>query len=148
MHNGRIADFVAVKRHLRHLLEDDIYNWIKGETDSEHFFALLIQNAQGRDLSKSDVVADTLRATIDDVNRLVKKYSKYQSSYFNFCFTDGKRLFASRYCSNKNMRPESLHQSVLIASEKLTKFHAEWQHVPANHLLIVEEDLSIRLELI
>jgi glutamine amidotransferase len=168
MHNGNIADFVPVKRHLRRLLDDEIYNWIKGETDSEHFFALLIQTAQGRDLNQSQVIADTIRETIQVVNGLVKKYSKHQTSFFNFCLTDGKRLFATRYCSNKNTTPETLHyfsgqtfkphrnrhnealqgkqQSVLIASEKLTKFQAEWQNVPANHMLIVDEDLTIRLE--
>ena len=170
MHNGSIADFIPVKRHLRHLLDDDIYNWIKGETDSEHFFALLIQLAQGRDLSQAHVVADTRREAINVVNELVKKHSKHQTSYFNFCFTDGKRLLATRYCSNKNTTPETLHyfsgptfaphrqlqnrdlqdkhQSVLIASEKLTKFHTEWNDVPANHMLIVDEDLNIMVEAI
>lgn len=168
MHNGNIADFMPVKRHLRHLLDDDIYNWIKGETDSEHFFALLIQLAEGRDLNQSQVVADTIRKTIQVVNDLVATYSKHQTSFFNVCLTDGRRLFATRYCSHQTTKPETLYyfsghtfephrnlhherlhgkqQSVLIASEKLTKFHEEWQDVPANHLLIVEEDLTITLE--
>ena len=168
MHNGSIADFMPVKRHLRHLLDDEIYNWIKGETDSEHFFALLSQLAKGRDLSQMDVVADTIRETIQVVNDLVKRYSAHQTSYFNFCLTDGSRLFATRYCSHQNTTPESLHYfaghtfephrqlqnkssqtkhgSVLIASEKLTKFNAEWQAFSANHLLMVSDDLQIKVE--
>jgi len=35
MHNGEIHDFIVAKRHLRHLLDDDIYHWIQGETDSD-----------------------------------------------------------------------------------------------------------------
>ena len=165
MHNGRIADFMPVKRHLRRLLDDDIYNWIKGETDSEHFFALLAQHAKGKNTSDSQTVANTILETIETTNQLVKQYGKNHNSYFNFCITDGERLFATRYCSNKNIRPETLYyfsghtflphryldndkqqgvqRSVLISSEKLTKFNAEWEHVPQNHLLIVEKDLQI-----
>ena len=50
MHNGGITNFNQVKRHLRRLLDDDLYRWIQGETDSEHLFALFLQNAQKRDL--------------------------------------------------------------------------------------------------
>ena len=168
MHNGRIADFISVKRHLRRMLDDDIYNWIKGETDSEHFFALLAQHARGKDHSDSQTVVEILLETIDAANHLVKKYGKDHTSYFNFCFTDGERIFATRYCSKKSVKPETLyyfsgqtflphrnlhnekshtpHRSVLISSEKLTKFNAEWQHVPANHMLIVEKNLQIRLQ--
>ena len=43
MHNGDIGGFDKIKRHLRHKLSDEIYDWIKGQTDSEHFFALFLE---------------------------------------------------------------------------------------------------------
>ena len=107
MHNGDICDFIAVKRHLRHLLDDDIYNWIKGETDSEHLFALFLQLAKGKDLSKIRVIADVLQATFRIINELVEQYGTRNASYYNICLTDGKRLIASRYCTEKNEKPES-----------------------------------------
>ena len=169
MHNGGIANFIAIKRHLRHLLEDDIYNWIQGETDSEHLFALFLQLSKGKDLTKISVVADVLEATLEKINQLVAKYSdSSEPSYFNVCLTNGEQIWATRYCSDKKITPETLHYSVgksfvekdgryhmlpsngkpgsiLIASEKLTTFHTEWQNAPANHLLIVDSDLSIQL---
>lgn len=168
MHNGEICDFIMVKRHLRRLLDDDIYNWIKGGTDSEHLFALFLQLAKGRDLTKLTVVAELLQATFKQIEKLVKKYGKPGPCYFNICLTDGKRLLATRYCTDKNLRVETMHYSVgsrfevrdggyhmlpedgkrgslLVASEKLTNFDAEWREVPANHMMIVDNDLSIQL---
>lgn len=170
MHNGGIANFMAVKRHLRHLLDDDIYNWIQGETDSEHLFALFLQLAKGNDLTKLDVVAHVLEITLKRILALVKEFSgsKSEASYFNICLTNGRRIWAMRFCSDKNSRPETMHYSVgkqfiekagrfhmqpslgspgsfLLASEKLTTFHTEWHDVPPNHMIIVDTDLIIQL---
>ena len=168
MHNGEISDFITIKRHLRHLLDDDIYNWIKGETDSEHLFALFLQLAKGKDLSNLSVVADVLQATFKQIGQLIKEYSQPGPSYFNVCLTDGHRLVASRCCTDETITPETMHYSIgskyialngryhmlvsegiqkslLVASEKLTDFDVEWHDVPPNHLLLVESDLSIQL---
>lgn len=109
MHNGSIADFILVKRHLRHLLDDDIYHWIKGETDSEHFFALFLQLAKGCDTDDNATVVGLLQKTIETVNQLVREYATHTTSYFNLCLTDGRRLFATRYCSNPKRETETLH---------------------------------------
>lgn len=168
MHNGGIHHFMDVKRHLRHLLEDDIYNWIQGETDSEHLFALFLQLSKGRNLSRLSVVADLLQETFEQILLLVDEFSKPGPSYFNVCLTDGKRLVATRYCTSKHVPPETMHYSLgeqlvvkngrihmiqkddkhgslLVSSEKLTDFETEWHDVPPNHLLMVDSDLSIVL---
>ncbi|MBA2710734.1 MAG: class II glutamine amidotransferase [Tatlockia sp.] len=163
MHNGEIDNFIAVKRHLRHLLDDELYNWIQGDTDSEHFFALFLQLAKDKNLSKLSVVADVLQITFEKINELVMEYGGTNASYYNICLTDGKRLIASRYCTKKNEMPESLHyfvgtslhryfeihgsasKAALISSEKLTNFNADWQDVPANHILLIDEAHQIEL---
>jgi glutamine amidotransferase len=163
MHNGDINNFITVKRHLRHLLDDDIYHWIQGETDSEHIFALFLQLAKGKDLNQLSVVADILQATLVKINKLVDRYCSENASYYNLCLTDGRRMLATRYCTEHNEMPESLHyfagtalheyialrnplhKAVLISSEKLTNFNTDWQDVPANHLLLIDEDHRIEL---
>jgi len=168
MHNGGINDFMNIKRHLRHLLDDDIYNWIQGETDSEHFFALFLQLSKGKDLTKITVVGDVLQETIAKVNQLIEEFGEPGPTYLNICLTDGKRLIATRYCSDKNTPPETMHyalgsqfvakdkhyhmlkqqgevKSLLLASEMLTDFKAEWHDVPANHLIMIDEDFDIKL---
>ncbi len=167
MHNGGIDNFIAVKRHIRRLLDDDIYNWIKGETDSEHLFALFLQLAKGQDLSQLSVVADVLEATFQQIEELVNRVNEKSESYYNVCLTDGKRLIASRYCTRKDITPETLHyaigsrfvvknkrhhmthekgkrQCALITSEKLTNSDAEWETVPVNHLLLIDSTFEVQ----
>jgi glutamine amidotransferase len=43
MHNGEIEGFPHFKRYLRQKLSDEIYSWIRGQTDSEHLFALFLE---------------------------------------------------------------------------------------------------------
>ena len=158
MHNGDMSDFMIVKRHLRHMLDDDLYDWIQGGTDSEHLFALFLQLAKGKDLTDLSVVADTLEATFVAINRLVEQYTNQNNSYYNVCLTDGRRMVASRYCTVENEVPESLHyfarktdttellaspgpsKAVLISSEKLTDLNEDWHEVPANSLVLVDEN--------
>lgn len=167
MHNGDIYNFMALKRHLRHLLDDDIYHWIQGETDSEHLFALFLQLSKGKDLTQLSAVADVLQETLMKIVQLGKDFGEPGPSFFNICLTDGERLIASRYCTDKKTKPESLHYlegssfaskghyhrdkqaekhtGVMITSEKLTDYNAEWREVPANHLLLVDKDRHIQL---
>ena len=167
MHNGDICDFIAIKRHLRRLLDDDIYDWIKGETDSEHLFALFMQLGKGLDLTNVSIAADVLVATFQKIQELQHQYAHAGPSYFNICLTDGKQLIATRYCTDKSATPESMHYSVgsrfiaennhyhmrqnnnehnaiLVSSEKLTDFDVEWHDVPINHLMMVDSDLRIQ----
>jgi glutamine amidotransferase len=167
MHNGGIHNFLSIKRHLRRLLDDDIYDWIKGETDSEHLFALFLQLAKGHDLSQLSVVADVLQATFDEIARLLAQFNLQGESHYNICLTDGHRMLACRYCSNLNSTPESMHYAmgsrfglknnhyhmlqekgqtncILISSERLTDAKDDWQPVPANHMMLVDSDFSFQ----
>lgn len=168
MHNGEISHFLDIKRHLCDLLDDDLYQWIKGSTDSEHLFALFLQLAKGRKCNSLVEVAALLSLTFKTIDSLLEKYARKNACYYNICLTDGKRIVASRYCTNKNIQPESLHYlkgdyfwskkdflktkdttnkpCVIVSSEKLTDFTKAWQTVPANHFLLVEEDYQIQIE--
>lgn len=167
MHNGQIHDFISVKRHLRRLLDDDIYNWIQGGTDSEHLFALFLQHSMGKNLDDLSVVTDVLLQTLSEIIGLVKQFGTEGPSWFNICLTNGQQMIASRYCTDKDLAPESLHylagdsffssgnfhkqrnadkhDCVMVASERLTNFSSEWRDVPANHLLLVDSDRRIQL---
>jgi len=162
MHNGGIYNFAKIKRHLRHLLEDDVYESIQGETDSEHAFHLFLQLAKGRDLSDIETVAQTLEETIAKIEQLISAYGAQGESNLNFVLTDGKQLVACRYNTEGSNTSRTLHYSVgknfvkkadryhmikgngipecvMITSEKLTDFNCEWQDVPVNHLVTVSQ---------
>lgn len=46
MHNGNITDFPLFKRRLQADLSDDIFAIVKGNTDSEWSFALLLSKVR------------------------------------------------------------------------------------------------------
>lgn len=171
MHNGDIYNFIKIKRHLRHLLDDDIYNSIQGETDSEHLFAVFLQYSKGKNLQKISTVANILEKAIKRVLRLIREYNKPEGgpSYINVCLTDGKRLVAVRLTTDPDItQAESMHYSIgscfirkekyfhmqpiqdkpgslLVTSEKLTNINADWHEVPVNNMLIVDENLKIHI---
>lgn len=166
MHNGAINNFNNIKRPLRAMLDIDLYQWIKGDTDSEHLFALFLQLAKNKDISQLSIAADVLRETFDVILQLVKQSGQHGESTLNICLTDGHQLLVSRFCTNRKTTPESLHYSVgsrctrqgkhhrmltgkkhhrciLVASEKLTNFESEWQDLPKNHLMLVDSNLDM-----
>ncbi|MBY0545379.1 MAG: class II glutamine amidotransferase [Gammaproteobacteria bacterium] len=172
MHNGDIAGFDKIKRHIRHELSDDIYSWVKGQTDSEHFFGLFLQifeNMKGEHNTESISLA--LIKTIERLTALQKEHGIDDISYLNIAITDGFSVVASRYISHPEKpcptlyyaagsayetrdgnchvlptKPEEGVEAVLLVSEKLTNYKAEWHEIPVNHLLLVQQDLSINLK--
>lgn len=170
MHNGGIENFLAIKRPLKALLDDDLYNWIRGETDSEHLFALFLQLAKNKDLTRLDTVAEVLNETFQMVDKLLHQFSKPKPgyAYYNICLTDGVRIVASRYSTDPTIPQESLHylegeyfwsrenylstktlsnqHCVLIASEKLTDLNETWQTVPPSHFILVDNNYQLTLK--
>jgi len=160
MHNGGVDDFIQVKRHLRHLLDDDIYNWIQGETDSEHIFALFLQLAKKHNLKDTLTIANVLKETLATLADLIEKYGKKGPSYYNICITDGKRIVTCRhstdtteylslhYLTESTLVRDKIKRNieknddetpfVLVASEKLTIFSEEWIDVPKNKIMMID----------
>lgn len=163
MHNGWIPNFEKIKRQIHNLLDNDIYNWIKGSTDSELIFALFLQLAKNLKINDAHDIYNTLLKTLDIIDELVKTHHKKGVSYFNICITDGKRIVAFRYCTSSKAKPETMYFSLredfakkattetrykyaIIASEKLSTNNGfKWQVIPINHCFMVESNLSISL---
>ena len=88
MHNGGIENFSSIKRKIREPLTDRLYNWIKGQTDSEHIFAYLVsylQN-QGRPVT-TDGIMEAFENTFSTIKVLmreggIKEESEYSRNTF------------------------------------------------------------------
>ncbi|ARG97043.1 class II glutamine amidotransferase [Legionella micdadei] len=171
MHNGIINGFDKLRRQVTNQLSDEIYHWIKGQTDSELFFAVfldfLIRSKKTFDIH---VCADLVRKTLDYIETLQQKSHIKEMNFINAVISNGKTLLAMRYVSNKNEKTRSLHyaigsgfkyqdgychmgnsenqakQSVLIASEQLTSHKVEWHNVPTNHLILVDEAFQLEIQ--
>lgn len=145
IHNGFIHNFrTTLYREIRNLLDDYTYQFITGTTDSEHIFALIINELRkSADISLETALSNALR----QLTQLAKKHCVYFSA--NIILSDGKQLVASRYSNRQPtptlywLRDDPLYpDAVLIASEPL--FEGNWQSCPEQSLISISPKLEVR----
>src|ERR1043165_9644450 len=74
-HNGGVEDFNKIKRHMRNPLSDELYNWIKGQTDSEHIFAYMLNQLFKNHTSVSpEAILDSFEITFRDLKKLMAEH--------------------------------------------------------------------------
>lgn len=172
MHNGTIEGFWQIRRRLRESLPDQLYNTIEGTTDSEHAFAVFL-NLLGDTESErpADHIGEALVQTVTQLEQWTAETKSEKPSFYNFAVTDGRSLAAIRYVSDPTVEPASLYyaankkyecvngvcrlvdcekreRAVVIASERLSEDREHWFRVAPNHLLTVNENLEVNVELI
>ncbi|MBY0435127.1 MAG: class II glutamine amidotransferase [Cyclobacteriaceae bacterium] len=167
-HNGGIENFGLVKRKLREPLSDELYNWIKGQTDSEHIFAYFLNYLfKNYKTINTDAVADSFEHTFSFVNKLMADAGITEPAYLNMVATNGRFIVATRWTSDPKEEPLTMYhsegnryvvedgvtrleapadndQAVLVVSEKLTD-GPEWTLIPKNNLVMVEQSLNVRV---
>lgn len=168
-HNGGIEEFGKVKRKLREPLTNDLYNWIKGQTDSEHIFAYLLNYLlKHHQTIGTDEVANAFEHTFTHIKKLMSEAGITEPAYLNMVVTNGLFIVATRWVSDPNEEaltmyhsegsryvvedgetrleaPEDDDHAVLVVSEKLSD-GPEWTLIPNNHLVMVEQNLNVRVK--
>jgi glutamine amidotransferase len=173
MHNGNIGGFDLFKRQLRRGLSDKIYSWIKGQTDSEHFFAIFLEGMEklGPNYTVIDMQQQVLVA-LQQVQDWKKELGVTEDeTYLNTVISNGKFMVGTRYYSGTDREPLSLYVSegsryvcedgvchmlpmdpknhaILIVSEKLTEVAPDFKKIPANHFVRVDENSKVQFEAI
>lgn len=169
MHNGKIAEFPKIKRKLRESLHDKYYNFIEGTTDSEHAFAIFLNQLSEHinDYSIDDLCT-AMCSTLNLINKYQEEANISECSHLNFAISDGYNLIVSRFCTDQDVDPPSLYISrgdrieiregkyrmlpakkhradtVVIASEPITSDRSDWQKVEKNHLVVITAELHIK----
>ena len=174
MQNGGIKDFDKIKRRLINRLDDEIFQWITGQTDTQYIFALFITLTREMKEEKGPLTLDNLSTCLSQAFALIEEMKVEAQieapSLYNLVVTNGKALFASRYSTQPEVETRSLHfntnarcysneegylicepaksdeKAVLISSEVLSENKELWQEVPENHCIMVEEDLSVAIK--
>lgn len=149
VHNGYIDDFrETLFRPIKESLGDLAYKKIFGTTDSEHIFALIvdeIENNNGISLKQA------LCNTIIKLKELAKPDNIGFSA--NIILSDGKELTACRYSNRDNSNTPSLYyiknpsnysNAVIIASEPM--FAGDWVSFPEHSIINVNKDLEISID--
>lgn len=159
-HNGTVS-----RERLLSKLDDRHRSAIEGQTDSEVFFRWVLQNIR----RASDAV-EGIRAALKDIAQ-----PRHPATAANYLLTDGKTLYACRYAKRDydeyslyylERKPSTSEiwkaissdtgellegkmssgaQAVLVCSERLTD-DEDWREIPCGHLLVVDSDLSVRIE--
>jgi glutamine amidotransferase len=144
VHNGFINHFrQSLYRPIRNLLSDEIYQAINGMTDSEHIFALILNEWR-------QYPQHSLKSALESALKLLTHLAKNSHTYFsaNTILSDGKQLVASRY-ANRHPVPSlywwqnEAKDGVILASEPL--FSGNWQQCPENSLICVTENLEVTI---
>lgn len=146
LHNGYISNFrKTLYRPIRDRLSDEVYQSINGTTDSEHIFALLVNELQAFPDSPIEKALHTTLMTLTALAHL------HQVSFSaNVLISDGHHLVASRYAHGTSvptlywLRDDPMYpDSVIIASEPL--FSGNWNSIPNNSILSVGENLEVHI---
>ena len=163
MHNGDVGNFRAVRRGLLDSVCDEAFGNVYGSTDSEHFFAVLIDELIhiGDKGDAADNMARALAGAIRRVVQAVRVHGGGESCYLNCALADGDHAVVSRFTDSVEYPPESLYyftgdlypraeidetdesgtdpKAVIVSSERLTD-DPEWQIIPPNHMVVMRRN--------
>ncbi len=169
MHNGNIDDFTSIKRPMQKLLSDVAYHSVKGQTDSEHFFSLFLDQIKIKKDASIDEVVTGMGRAFKQLATLKASLGCEEPSYLNTCVSNGKFVVATRYCSHPDYDPPSLYYatgtkyvcengicrmveaepgkcSAMVVSERLTELSSDWEKVPRDHFVIVYPNLRVEIK--
>lgn len=141
-HNGFLEGFHRhFMRPLRERLSDEVYATVKGGTDSEHVFALLLEQlGQG---TGPAALAEATRMAVNVCLQLGQ--AKQAKVALNLMVTDGRTLVAVRASEGRQAPSLFLREGdgVTLASEPLDE-GAGWQAFEDRSLVVVEEGGRVR----
>ena len=149
LHNGFIENSCdGVLRKMREALRDEYYRLIKGATDSEHVFALILNFLHGQEATPQAYVT-ALQQTIAQLLDWTQGQEMHMA--LNIALSDGEHVVALRF-ANTSPAPslyylcngEEFPDSVVIASEKLSS-DPGWQSVPEGHMVTCRDGATIQI---
>ena len=151
MHNGQIGEFDKVRRDLIIAVRPDLFTNIRGATDSELIFHLLLGNGLEEDIPAA------FARTIQTVERARQENGVTKPFLLTAALCDGETIYAVRYATNDqpaslyfgtnlplseisgNTQSEQEH-AILVLSEPLDDIRENWTEVPENSIVIAAEN--------
>jgi ergothioneine biosynthesis protein EgtC len=149
IHNGYINNFrQTLYRPIRSQLKDELYQKIHGTTDSEHIFALILNQDLNQEKSPcQNSLKDAILATLKQLTELANLYKTHFSA--NVVISDGKKLWATRYAHNAPVPTLYFREDlggITLASEPLDD--ACWKSLPEQSLITINENRDLHIEAI
>lgn len=172
-HNGHIPDFDAVRPLLLEELEEEQRAAIRGETDSEHFFRLLLSQMSrmdgtsrldGDEAAESEKMLEVLRRSAEQVRGWIDEAGggEERELGLNVLWTIGREFVGSRLCASlyriereaplecdlcgeRHAEPPSSegYRQVVVASERLTG--EDWTEVPESSVFRIDPAIGFEI---
>ena len=135
MHNGQAGGHDTIRQQLDGMIPAHLYCDRLGATESEAIFLI----AQGEGLDKEPVTA--MARAVARVESLSRISGILPFMRFAACWSDGERLFAARYASDRHA-PSLFYrkctQGIIISSEPLDADSGEWIEIAAGTAIEVQ----------
>lgn len=139
-HNGFVREFgTRLRPTICQYVAPEIGAGIRGNTDSEHLFALIRHLAAGEPGMPLEEVLGEFFALLED-------WTGDRPALLNVALSDGRRVYAARHAFNHacpslyyTADDDLFPEGQVVASEPLTE-GGFWQPVPEHHLLILDPD--------
>lgn len=150
VHNGTIRNFENYKKKIINKIDEALFLNIKGNTDSEHLFFLIMHFVKQNNNLESSV-----KKAISWIVDAQEYYDGF--SRINIVITNGSELMATRFVS-KGEKSLSLRylsktngkdkiDSLTISSESLDDNDILWSELPENHFLYInKDDMKLKIE--
>ncbi len=137
MHNGMLGGYNGFRKAVDQMIPDALYGNRKGATDSEAAFLI----ALGDGLEAEPKAA--MERTVARLEGLARARGETPYMRFTAAFSDGKRLYAVRYASDKfapslYLRKPCQFDGLTLVSEPLDMGAVPWEEVPPNTFLTIE----------
>tara|TARA_B110000208_G_C11655835_1_gene389760 strand:+ start:34 stop:837 length:804 start_codon:yes stop_codon:yes gene_type:complete len=131
MHNGDISNFNSMKKDIINKLNDNIFQLIKGNTDSEYIFALLINELDNNNNKNYSII----------IKNIIKYLTSFKNTMsLNLAFTDGETIVCTRFINSDLEEPPSIYykkckDNIIISSEPID-YKDDWVLIKKNSILI------------
>lgn len=149
-HNGDVAAYDKIRRDLQMDLTPEMYNEIKGTTDSETFFLMALS------YGLMDNPKEGLKKMVKRVKKAMDDH-KVEDQYLNLscAISDGKKIYTLRYaigkpsktqfyCTESHMisgldeKTKKTAGNIIVVSEPLDRFGDKWTEIPHNSFTTIE----------
>jgi glutamine amidotransferase len=154
VHNGLVNDFGRVKRELTLAVDESLYPYMEGSTDSELLFYLALT------LGLEEDPPGAVERMVGLVEEVGHRHGTEHPIQMTIATTDGKSVWAFRYSSEgksrslyysndvrtvRQLHPERLRlhelsdETRIIVSEPLVELAGAWTEVPESSYGVVQE---------
>jgi glutamine amidotransferase len=142
MHNGMVTRFPRLRSKIEALIDDEMYEYRRGSTDSEAiFFAAL-----SRGLTERPVEAVT--EVLTNITEIQAHLPSKERVRFAASFSDGETLWAFRWASD-NKPPTLYHRQIeeglVVASEPFDEDRDAWRLIPNASVVIADRSGAMEI---